>query len=83
MYTGKPIVQAVEAGNDIIADAECGITVEPENPAAIAVGILKLYNMAEEERKILGENGRKYVLANHIYEKLAKYFLTILLPHRL
>ena len=37
MYTGKPIVQAVEAGNDIIADAECGITVEPENPAATAV----------------------------------------------
>jgi glycosyltransferase involved in cell wall biosynthesis len=75
MYAGKPIIQAVEAGNDIVGDAECGITIEPENPVAIVEGILELYNMPKESRGILGDNGRRYVLENHTYEKLSKDFL--------
>jgi glycosyltransferase involved in cell wall biosynthesis len=75
MYAGKPIVQAVEAGNDIVADANCGVTVEPENPQAIADGILQLYNMSKKEREILGNNGKQYVLKYHIYNELANQFL--------
>jgi glycosyltransferase involved in cell wall biosynthesis len=80
MYACKPIIQAVEAGNDIVADAKCGITVEPENPQVIADGIIKLFNMTEGERKTMGENGRWYVLANHLYEKLAEDFLAVVPP---
>jgi glycosyltransferase involved in cell wall biosynthesis len=80
MYAGKPVIQAIEAGNDIVADAKCGITVEPENPQAIAEGISTLFNMKEGERKTLGENGRKHVLENHVYEKLAKDFLISIYP---
>jgi glycosyltransferase involved in cell wall biosynthesis len=75
MYAGKPVVQAIEAGNDMVADANCGITVEPENPQAIADGILKLYTMSRKEREKLGNNGKQYVLANHAYHILAKQFL--------
>jgi glycosyltransferase involved in cell wall biosynthesis len=75
MYAGKPIVQAIEAGNDIVSAAQCGVTVEPENPQAIADGILKLYRMSREEREKLGDNGKRYVLANHTYNILAKQFL--------
>jgi glycosyltransferase involved in cell wall biosynthesis len=75
MYAGKPIIQAIEAGNDMVADANCGITVEPENPQAIADGILKLYTMSRKEREKLGNNGKQYVLANHAYHILAKQFL--------
>jgi glycosyltransferase involved in cell wall biosynthesis len=63
-----------------VTDAECGITVEPENPTAIADGILRLYNMSKEDREILGDNGRRYVLENHTYEKLSKDFLAALSP---
>jgi glycosyltransferase involved in cell wall biosynthesis len=80
MYAGKPIIQAIESGNDIIAEASCGFTVEPENPNAIADAVITLYNMSQEERKALGENGRKYVLENHSYKKLAKDFLSLIDP---
>jgi glycosyltransferase involved in cell wall biosynthesis len=80
MYAGKPVVQAIEAGNNIVADSNCGITVEPENPQSIADGILKLYNMSKAERQLIGENGRRYVIENHAYEGLAKDFLSIMSP---
>jgi glycosyltransferase involved in cell wall biosynthesis len=79
MYAGKPIIQAGEAGNDIIADAKCGLAIEPENPQALAEGIIKLYNMSEDDRDALGQNGRNYVMANHNYEKLAKDFFIALI----
>lgn len=72
MYAGKPIIHAINTKNDIVTMANCGISVEAENPKAVADAILKLYNMSPDERKKLGENGRKYVIENHSYEKLAK-----------
>ncbi len=53
MYSGKPIIYAIDSGkkNSIVDIAQCGITVEAQNPDAIAKGILKLYNMPLEERK--------------------------------
>jgi glycosyltransferase involved in cell wall biosynthesis len=77
MYASKPIIQAVESGNDLVKDAECGFTVESENPKAVAGGIIKLFNMSKEERETIGENGHRYVIENHNYRKLAKDFLDI------
>jgi len=75
MYAGKPIIQAVEAGNDLIQDASCGLTVTPCNPLELADAIIKIYNMPEKERNILGENGRRFVVENHTYTKLALDFI--------
>jgi glycosyltransferase involved in cell wall biosynthesis len=75
MYAGKPIIQAGKAGNDIVDDANCGKTVEPENPQSIVEGILELYNMTKAEREKLGNNGKQYILAYHTYNILAKRFL--------
>ena len=72
MYSGVPILHSFSGDGDIVKQAQCGITVEAENPKAIAEGILKLYKMTERERKKLGENGRKYVLKYHTYEKIAE-----------
>ena len=71
MYMQKPILHSYEGSNNIVQKANCGISVEAENPQAIAEGILKLYKMSEEERKKLGANGKQYLLENHTYEKLA------------
>ena len=77
MLAGKPILHAFSGKGDIVAMANAGITVEAENPKAVADGILKLYRMPPEERKRLGENGRKYVLENHTYEKLAEKYIEV------
>lgn len=75
MFAEKPIIHSINTKNDIISKANCGITVESENPSAIADAILKLYKMSSEERKVLGENGKRYVIENHNYEFLAKLLI--------
>ncbi len=74
MYSEKPILYAIESGKNIVDVADCGISVEAQNPQAITNGILKLYNMDQEKREQLGQNGKEYVLKHFTYEKLAKRF---------
>ncbi|MEL3901245.1 MAG: glycosyltransferase family 4 protein [Treponema phagedenis] len=75
MMAGKPIINAIKAGNDPVMNADCGITVEPENPKAIADGILKLAALSPEARDEMGRRGRDYILKNQTYDILAKNFL--------
>ena len=78
MMAGKPVIQAIEAGNNIVVDAECGIAVIPEDPHAIAEAVRDMAGRSPEERARLGENGRRYVLANHEYQTLGRRSLEIL-----
>jgi len=75
MMAGRPVLHAVEAGNDPVSEAGCGLTVKPEDPEAIAHGICSLLGFDETERKVMGERGRAYVIKNHSYPVLAKKFL--------
>lgn len=74
MMSGKPILYAVEAPNNFIEDYNCGVTVKAEDPDALAYGINKLMDMTDDERNQLGNNGRKAVLENFTYKKLAEKF---------
>ncbi len=78
MMAGKPVIQAIEAGNDMVADSGCGLTVPPENPQAIANAVERLMGMPVEERDAMGARGREYVLANHDYRVLARRFLQVM-----
>lgn len=75
MMAGRAVLHSVEAGNDAVGEARCGLTVEPENPQAIVQGLFKLIEMGALERQAMGERGRKYVLENHTYPVLAKRFI--------
>jgi len=65
----------VEAGNDPVAEAGAGLTVAPEDAAAVAAGVLKLAALPAAERQAMGERGRSFVLANHTYPVLAARFI--------
>lgn len=78
MYSGKPIISAISTKKDIVSMAKCGISVEAENPQAIADAILRLYNMSPEQRSEMGKNGKEFVLKHHTYEKLALQYKEIL-----
>lgn len=78
MMAGKPVVHAIEAGNDMVADSGCGLSVPPENPQAIAHAVEQLMGMPVEEREAMGARGREYVLANHDYRVLARRFLQVM-----
>src|SRR5574344_695478 len=74
MMAKKPIIQAIESGNNLIKEANCGIDVEPENIQEIAKAIFTLKEMSPEERSDLGENGYEFVLKNHSYTILSDNF---------
>ena len=78
LASGKPIIMSAEAANNIVQDAKAGITVEPENPEALAKGIVKIQEMAPEERQKLGANGRAYVEKYHNTRALADILEKIL-----
>lgn len=75
MMAGKPVVHAVSAGNDPVAESGCGFTVAPGDPAAVAQAVLRLASLSVEERVLIGKNGRNFVLENQTYRILAKRFL--------
>lgn len=76
MMAGKPILHSIEAGNDLVSEAECGVSVAAENPVAIAKGIKQLMSLSEDKRQKLGNNGRSFVVKNHDYRVLAEKFLS-------
>jgi glycosyltransferase involved in cell wall biosynthesis len=75
MMAARPVVQCIEAGNDPVSEAGCGVTVRAGSPQAAAEGIRKLVAMTPKQREAMGRRGRAYVLANHAYPVLAQRFL--------
>ncbi len=69
------VLHAVEAGNDPVAEAGCGLTVAPEDARATADGLRRLAALPAAERRAMGERGRAFVMAHHTYPVLARRFL--------
>ena len=78
MMARAPVLHAVEAGNDPVAEAGAGLTVTPESPQAVADGLLRLAALPAAERRAMAERGRALVLAHHTYPVLAQRFLQAL-----
>ncbi len=75
MMAGRPVLQAIEAGNDPVGEARCGLTVAAENPQAVASGIRTLLAMTPAAREEMGSNGTRFVLDNLTYDVLGKRFI--------
>lgn len=78
MMAGCVVLHSVNAGNDPVAEADCGITVPPADPAAIAQGLRDLAKLDAATRQSMGAQGRQFVQDNHTYPVLAKRFLDAL-----
>ncbi|MFZ1569039.1 MAG: glycosyltransferase family 4 protein [Thiolinea sp.] len=78
MMSERVILHSVDAGNDPVTEAGCGLTVPPENPQAVVQGIRQLLALNKTEREIMGKRGRDYILQNHTYPVLAKRFLKVI-----
>ncbi|NOZ35755.1 MAG: glycosyltransferase family 4 protein [Chlorobi bacterium] len=78
MMAKKPIIHAVEAGNDIVKEADAGISTEPQNPKAVADAIIQILNLSESDVRKIGEKGKEYVIRNHDYKVLAQNFINII-----
>jgi glycosyltransferase involved in cell wall biosynthesis len=76
MMAAKPIVHSVEAANDIVKEADCGLSVKPENPESIVDALVSISNKDEFQRIEMGKKGKDFVIKHYNYEKLAEDFIT-------
>lgn len=61
MASGKPIVTMLSGiGNQILKDANCGLTAESGDYKLLAENVIAMYHMSKEERSQLGMNGQVY-----------------------
>jgi glycosyltransferase involved in cell wall biosynthesis len=74
MMAGVPVIQAIAAGNDMVSESGCGITVTPEDPQALATGVMTMMGKSPAERESMGIKGKAYILAHHSYQILAERF---------
>ena len=80
MLSGKPILQAFSGAHDLVEQTQSGITVEAENPMAIAQGIKRMATLlTKDELTAMGRNGKETVLSQYTYDHLAKKYMTLFL----
>lgn len=78
LMAGRAVLHSVQAGNDPVAEAGAGLTVPPEDPAAVAQGLRQLAALTPAEREAMGQRGRAYAMAHHAYPVLAQRFIEAL-----
>ena len=71
MACEKSVIASRIEGFEILERNNAGILVDPENPEDLSKAIIKLLKN-EELRKEMGKNGRKYVVENHSWKKIAE-----------
>jgi glycosyltransferase involved in cell wall biosynthesis len=72
LAAGKPLILAGSPSNNLVEEADCGLTCPSGNPHALAGSVIQLYQMAPEEREAMGRRGRHYVEKLHDMTKLAE-----------
>ena len=77
--SSKPIIFSGNVANDMVKEANAGISVEAENIEKIKEAVLSLYSMSKDQREVLGKNGRKYVEENYDTKVLSKKIEKIIL----
>ena len=75
MAAAKPILFAIESGNNPVLESNCGYAVKAEDTQAIIEGLKKFMKLSEKERQVMGQNGFAFVKLNHDYKILANKFL--------
>jgi glycosyltransferase involved in cell wall biosynthesis len=78
MAAGRPVLFAADAANQPVREADCGRTIAPEDPAALAAAIRSLIAASPSDRARLGANARAYVERHHDYARLAEQLSGVL-----
>jgi glycosyltransferase involved in cell wall biosynthesis len=78
MACGRPVILGVDGqARQIVEQAQAGVFVEPENPAALTQAIIRLYGDSKR-RRTLGNNGRDYIVEHLSRHKTAQVYIDVL-----
>jgi glycosyltransferase involved in cell wall biosynthesis len=77
MATGRPIIASVRGeGARLVTAAKAGLAVLPQDGAALADAVLRLYGMPASERDALGRNGQRYFMEHFDHDMLIERLIT-------
>jgi glycosyltransferase involved in cell wall biosynthesis len=76
MACGKPVIATKTYGFELLEETNAGILIDPENSAEFANSILMLLNKPELLTN-MGNNGLRYVAADHTWDKVARKVLDV------
>jgi glycosyltransferase involved in cell wall biosynthesis len=68
----RPVIFAVNSPFDLVAEAEAGISIPPNNSQALADAMGELSKLTPAKRWEMSISGRKYLEQNHDLQKLAR-----------
>lgn len=78
LAASRPVIIASNAVNNPVLDAQAGLSVEPGQPELLAQTILQLATTSLDERKRMGNAGRKYIEQKHSFTQLSARLATVL-----
>ena len=71
MASAKPVLAAVEGDTaSVVLGAEAGLQCSPNQPQAMANAIRQFHAMSAEQRRTMGENGRRAVVEQYGRQRL-------------
>jgi len=74
----RPIIIASAAANNPVDDAQCGMTVSPGDPVALAQAIIAMAHTPAAQREAWGVRGRRHVEEKYGYDRLAARLAEVL-----
>lgn len=80
MLAGKPIVGSYTGYPSMISEARSGSFVPAGDAAALEAEILRYVALPRAEREAMGERGRRWLLENRSYRRLAADYIAALRP---
>lgn len=61
LAAGRPIIACLNGeGARLVDEAGCGLTVPAQDGKALAAAVLRMYRMAPQERRVMGEKAARY-----------------------
>jgi len=71
LAAARPIIFACKSFNDPVEEAQAGLSIPPQDPAAMVQAVLQLRDLAPERREAMGQKGRAWVLTHHDMNRIA------------
>ncbi|MFK5975005.1 MAG: glycosyltransferase family 4 protein [Sulfurovum sp.] len=78
MYASKPILYAIESGENLVDKAHCGLSVKAEDKLLLSEKILEVSSILSKELDKMGANAKDYVIEHHSYETLVQSYIQLM-----
>ena len=78
MYASKPIIYAIDSGENIIDLSSCGVSIKSEDVEELNRVILDFSLNNLEKLDKMGQLGKNYVLMHHTYRVLAQKYIKLM-----